>query len=255
MKVVLKEVALLLTWLGVGFLLVPGILWVFRELLMSASADGVTATSLIAAYQELYAGLNSAASWLLLLIPYGVFLIIRLSMKPREPEGYTKLGLAVFREDDDSIQSLIAGGAEIVAEDGDGRTPLHLAATKERVDIIRLLLDGGAEIDAAEPRLGLRPLHFSAREGNTDVCEVLIRHGADIDARNLMGETALHYAVEYGHADVVSLLLKYRARPDIRNNNNKTPLQCAMDSGNTNITELIRQHVSDEWPYLQLSNG
>jgi hypothetical protein len=257
MKLVLKEFLWFLLWLGAGILLVPGFLWAVRQPFMTDPA-AISLEALTTGYREMFARLDMITNWLWFLSPYVLFVVVRAtvnSIKPREAEGYSRLALAVRDGDLDSIQSLLDNGADIDTGDMEGLTPLHLSARNNRVDVIRLLIEGGANIDAADPQAGMRALHIAAREGNRDVCEVLIRYGADIDALNLMGETALHNAVEHGHGDVVAILLKYRARPDLSDKNGRTPLQSAVANGNREIAGLIRQHVSDEWPYLQLSHG
>jgi len=63
----------------------------------------------------------------------------------------------------------------------------------------------------------------------------------------------LHLAVSRGHPEVVALLLKYRARLDIRDKNGMTPMQQAENIKNTVIVTLIKQYLSDAWPYLVIS--
>ena len=63
----------------------------------------------------------------------------------------------------------------------------------------------------------------------------------------------MHLAVSRGHPEVVALLLKYRARLDIRNKNGMTPLKQAENVKNREIVTLIKQYLSEAWPYLLIS--
>ena len=120
---------------------------------------------------------------------------------------------------------------------------------------VQLLLENGAEVDAVATDSGCTSLHYAASLGHVDLCELLVRYGADPDAQTARLETPLHLAVASGHSDVVALLLKYHARLDIRDTNGMTPLQQAETVNKREIVTLIKQHLSEIWPYLIISRG
>jgi ankyrin repeat protein len=67
-------------------------------------------------------------------------------------------------------------------------------------------------------------------------------------------ESPLHLAIKKGRAGVVGVLLKYHARLDIKNKSGLTPLQQAEHLEYWEIVNLINQHISETWPYLQISH-
>ena len=254
MKVLLKEIFYLLAWVVSGLLLVPGIVWLSREHILALVTD-LPSISLTAVYQHMYSGLTGPAGWSWIVVPYLLFLLVRGRRKRRHPGGSTSMGRAAFAGDTLSIQALIDQGMDINRKDASGRTPLHIAALQDRVDVVRQLFEAGVDIDATDTQSGYSPLHVAAMQGHAGVSEILVKYGADIDMQSQPGATPLHLAVVEGHLPVVAILLKYRARLDIRDSNGQTPLQCADARGHEKIAALIRQHATEEWPYLKLSSG
>jgi ankyrin repeat protein len=78
-----------------------------------------------------------------------------------------------------------------------GTTPLMDAAGAGGLKAVEALLAGGAEVDAQD-NFGGTALVYAAREGHTDVIRMLIAHGADVNARSSSG-TGVHIATDNGH--------------------------------------------------------
>jgi ankyrin len=148
---------------------------------------------------------------------------------------------------------LLKEGSDINGANKNAQTPLHLAADDGNSSVVRILLEHGAIVDAIETAAGYTPLHYAAARGHAEACEILIRFGADHDALTRNQDSPLHLAIEQGRAGVVAVLLKYRARLDTKNKNDMTPLQLAEHLNNKEIANLINQHLSESWPYLQIS--
>jgi ankyrin repeat protein len=182
---------------------------------------------------------------------YRIRLMFR-SSAPRAP-ATSSLEQAISRAHADTIKSLIAQGVDINARNIRGHAPIHLATVKGNSDIVQLLLKNGAEVNVVGTDSGCTSLHYAASVGHVDLCELLVRYGADIDAQTAKLETPLHLAVAKGHREVVAILLKYSARLDIRDKNGMMPLQQAENINNREIVTLIKQHLSEVWPYLLIS--
>jgi hypothetical protein len=256
MKTLLRESRILFSGLLFGCLFMPVFLWLLnvRHGIHLAHFNSL---SIYSFYRDFYTGLDNPLVWPLLLAPYLLHSLIRLlfrSTTPRVPET-SSLAQAVSSGSADTIKSLIAQGADINARIIHGQTPLHLAVEKGYGDAVRLLLENGAEVDAAALDTGCTALHHAASLGHVDLCELLVRHGADPDAQTVRLETPLHLAVAGGHSGVVALLLKYHARLDISDKNGLTPLQQAESTKKREIVTLIKQHLSEVWPYLIISRG
>jgi ankyrin repeat protein len=173
--------------------------------------------------------------------------------RARRAPATSSLEQAISRAHADTIKSLIAHGEDINAINIRGHAPIHLATAKGNSDVVKLLLENGADVNVAGTESGCTSLHYACSLGYVDLCELLVRYGAEADAQTARLETPLHLAVARGHSEVVAILLKYNARMDIRDKNGMTPLQLAENIKNREIVTQIKQHLTELWPYLQMS--
>lgn len=255
MKTLLREVRLLFSGLLVGCLFIPALLWLlnFKHGIHLAGLDSL---SIYSFYWDFYTGLENPLVWPLLLVPYLLHSFIRLLLHSSAPRtSATSLEQAASEGRVETIKSLIAQGGDINAKNAHGQSPLHLAVKQGNSDVVQVLLENGAEVDAIETDSGCTSLHYAASLGHADLCESLVRYGANPDAQTARLETPLHLAVSRGHPEVVALLLKYHAKLDIRDKNGMTPLQQAETFKKREIVLLIKQHLSEVWPYLIISRG
>jgi len=123
------------------------------------------------------------------------------------PDGFTPLGLAVFFGHAETVDTLLAAGAEVNAAYRETMklTPLASAMAVGRNDIARTLIAHGADVNAKAAN-DLRPLHTAAARGNLESVTLLLEHGADISATSSDGKTALAYAEERNHPEMVEFL-------------------------------------------------
>ncbi len=117
---------------------------------------------------------------------------------------------AVKSGDLETVRSLVAGGAEVDAPQGDGATALHWAAHQNDLVAAGLLIGAGADVNAANA-LGATALWLAAINGSAPMVERLLESGADPSVSLGMGETPLMTAARSGSLATVELLLEYGA--------------------------------------------
>lgn len=255
MKLILREIRLLLSGLAFGFAFMPAILWYLYSR-FGIQLIEYNSFSIDSFYREIFTGLDAPLTWLGLLLPY---LLLRLTLllfstKAPRPLVTTPLAHAAFKGREDTVRTLLTDASDINTGNHLGQTPLHLAAEQGNSGVVKILLENGAMIDAVDTVAGYTPLHYAARQGHTDLCELLIRFGANPDALTGNQDSPMNLAIEKRRAGVVGILLKYHARLDIINRNGLTPLQQAEHLENREIVNLINQHLIETWPYLQISH-
>ena len=154
---------------------------------------------------------------------------------------------AARRGDAEAVRSLLRGGADVNASEGDGMTALHWAADAGHVEIAHILLYAGANVEAAT-RLGdYTPLHLAARQGHGRLIYALLEGGADANATTTSGgSTALHFAAGSGSVEAVIALLEHGARADARESSRgQTPLMFAAAKGRSDAVRALLAHGAD----------
>ena len=154
---------------------------------------------------------------------------------------------AARRGDAEAVRSLLRGGADVNASEGDGMTALHWAADAGHVEIAHILLYAGANVEAAT-RLGdYTPLHLAARQGHGRLIYALLEGGADANATTTSGgSTALHFAAGSGSVEAVIGLLGHGARADVRESSRgQTPLMFAAANGRSDAVRALLAHGAD----------
>jgi uncharacterized protein len=128
-----------------------------------------------------------------------------------QPDGATAIQWAVYRDDLEMADLLIAAGADIKLANREGATPLYLASLHGSAPMIEKLLKAGADPNTLGPE-GETPLMLAARTGNLEAMRVLLDRHADVNAKDkLRSTTALMWATEQGHAEAVKLLVAHGA--------------------------------------------
>src|SRR5262245_31483579 len=126
-------------------------------------------------------------------------------------DGATALHWAVYRDDLESANLLVAAGAKVDPANRAGFTPLVMAAIYGNVSMIETLLKAGADVKQHLPN-GETTVMLAARNGNPQAIKMLAAAGADVNAKeNLRGTTALMWAAEQRHAEAVKILLEIGA--------------------------------------------
>src|SRR5580658_10658195 len=128
-----------------------------------------------------------------------------------QADGATAIQWAVYRDDLEMADVLIAAGANIKLANREGATPLYLASLHGSAPMIEKLLKNGADANDRGPG-GETPLMLVARTGNLDAIRLLLDHHADVNAKDkLRGTTALMWAIDQSHPEAVKLLFEHGA--------------------------------------------
>lgn len=135
----------------------------------------------------------------------------------------TPLMIAAWRNQKDTVESLIARGAQV---NRTGWTALHYAASIGSADIVKVLLEHSAYIDAESPNK-TTPLMMAARGDHANVCQLLIDEGADPTLVNERDLTAADFATRVGDSDNAQWLREreyaWRAKYPIQSNGRTKP--------------------------------
>jgi len=128
-------------------------------------------------------------------------------------DGSTALHWAVYHDNLQAADLLIAAGANVKAVTREGVTPLSMATLYGSIPMVERLLKAGADAKERGPN-GETMLMFAARNGNPRLVELFLTAGVDVNAaENLRKTTALMWAAEQQHPEAVRALLKAGANP------------------------------------------
>jgi uncharacterized protein len=142
----------------------------------------------------------------------------RPDVNQRTADGTSALHWAVYHNDVDLIDRLLALGADVNARNDYGSTPLSESAVVGNPVVVKRLLKAGANVESANAD-GQTALMIIARSGNLDVAKLLLDHGANVNARERWrGQTALMWAAAESQPEMVRLLIKHHAVVNERSN-------------------------------------
>ena len=134
-------------------------------------------------------------------------------------DGLSALHIAAQAGDVQIVELLLGAGADVHATTEIGEyTALHLAAGAAQAQVATRLVEAGADVGAATTSTGVTPLHLAAKAlDGAEVVRVLIAGGAPVDAvESAAGQTPLMFAAANGRADAVRVLLEAGADPSVR---------------------------------------
>ena len=163
-------------------------------------------------------------------------------------EGYTALMKAADAGQTETVQALLAAGADPDLTSVQGSSPLVLAASRGDLSTMKVLIAGGAQVDLKAPYNQGSALVHAAFSGRRDAVILLLDNKASIEARSEYWGTALLAAACQGHFDTARALVdrganvKALSRLDWPSN---TPLHCAAIYGNAEFTQLLLDKGAD----------
>jgi len=132
------------------------------------------------------------------------------SLNSYPPFGFFPLGLATFFGHKDTVEVLIAAGADVNLQSRESMkvSSLHSAVAAGRLDIAQILLAHGANPNSKAAQ-DFRPIHEAAARGTLEFVQLLLDAGAEINARAVDGKTPLAFAMEH-KKDAIASFLKAR---------------------------------------------
>jgi uncharacterized protein len=155
------------------------------------------------------------------------------------PDGATALHWAVHRDDLQTVDLLIAGGAKVNAVDEYGVTPVSLACTNGNAAMVEKLLTVGADPNVSMLS-GETPLMTCAGAGSVKAVTLLLAEGADVNAKDARAQqTALMWAVAEKHPDVAKVLIEHGADVRARSRRGFTPLLFAAQQGDIETARVL----------------
>src|SRR5690606_27170087 len=182
----------------------------------------------------------------------------------RSSDGTTALHWAVYYDDVELVERLIAAGADVDAVNDYGSTPLAEAALVGNVEAARLLLDYGADVNARETWRNQTAVIWAAAQRQPEMIRLLLEHGADPNARSAVndwgrqvsaerrrmyrpfgGMTALMYAAREGCVECARALVEGGADPDLPGPRNEPPLVVAINNFHFDVAAYLVEAGAD----------
>ncbi len=168
----------------------------------------------------------------------------------RDRLGNTALTLACQSDlgpDRAVVELLIRAGANVNAHGARGMTPLMCAALHDASgQLLQLLLAASADV-AARDRMGWTALMHATRKRreSIEVVRMLMAAGAQVRATHKYGGTALLNAALNGHTQTVRLLIRAGANVNACDDASWTPLLCASMNGHLQTVIALVQAGAD----------
>jgi uncharacterized protein len=158
----------------------------------------------------------------------------------RDPRGQTGLILALRDQSTRVAEALWKSPAlEVDAQNASGETALMMAALRGQVAWMQRLLDRGA----AAHQEGWSPIHYAATGPETKAVALLLQRGAPVEALSPDKSTPLMMAARYGAEGSVDLLLARGASAALKNGRNLDAVDLARAAGRDFLLERLQKSV------------
>ena len=146
------------------------------------------------------------------------------------PDKRSALHTAVDADNAGIITTLLAAGANPMAQANNGATPLHDAVWSRRKESVRALLPAYKDINFS-PDGGYNgiPIGLAIGHNYPDVVQLFIDAGMNLSDPKLPSQPLIHAARD-GRREIVEMLLKASADKNIRNRDGQTAKDVAKDS-------------------------
>lgn len=139
----------------------------------------------------------------------------------------------------DLIDPLVKAGADVDAYDPRGFTPLILAAYDGHPDTVEALIAHGADACKPDATQGNTAQMGVAFKGDDVIAARLLKAGCDVDARNHAGQTALMMAALFARVRQIDMLVKAGADAAILDASGRSASSVAAAQGSDAIARAL----------------
>lgn len=162
----------------------------------------------------------------------------------QDSKGRTPLSWATLRNDQKTVETLLAFGADPNICDNSGNSCLHFVRSPE---LCSALLDKKADVHIAEKTLGMSCMQaVCKRSDDPKVIELLHSRGADVNFRDNDGETPLMNAIFKRHSGAARRLIDLGADVNAANHSSHdTPIHFAVTFDHHEILPLLLRKGAD----------
>ena len=153
---------------------------------------------------------------------------------------------AAMRGDTAGVRTLLRGGADVNAAQGDGMTALHWTALENDLESMNVLLYAGAATEALTRVGGYTPLHHASSRGHAAAVARLLEAGGKVGPVTATGVQAVHLAAQAGNVAAVEALLKRGADINAKDKTHgRTPLIFAASQDRLDAVKLLLARGAD----------
>ena len=153
---------------------------------------------------------------------------------------------AAMRGDTEGVRTLLRGGADVNAAQGDGMTALHWTALGNDVETMNVLLYAGAATEALTRVGAYTPLHLASSRGHAAAVARLLEAGSKVGPFTATGVQPLHLAAQAGNVETVEALLDRRADINAKDKTHgRTPLIFAASRNRLDALRLLLARGAD----------
>ncbi|XP_046574514.1 ankyrin-3-like [Haliotis rubra] len=158
-----------------------------------------------------------------------------------DEDGWTALHCAAKSGTNETMQYLIAKGAETCVVDNNGKTALHIGCEEANCKVLNILLHSRTVISMLDKNMR-SPLHLAALSGCSYAVELLLENGADPYIKDIKQRNPLHLAALRSiDSNCIKLLLRVNVDPCEGDINGDTPLHLVCKSRITSNDKLLHQ--------------
>ena len=147
---------------------------------------------------------------------------ININTRNKDNDNNNALMLAVFRNNQQLVELLLARNIDIDSRNDLGDTALSIAIQSSKVDLVKLILNHkkcNESMVNMKNLNGKSPLHITCASGNVQLLEILLDNEfVNIDIQDKDGLTPLHILIEQDNIALVKVFIEYGCNVNIPDN-------------------------------------